>query len=49
VNLARDPLNITLILDFVLFKDLDRDLLSCEDMRPKADLAESTLPQRSTF
>jgi hypothetical protein len=49
VYLSSDPLNVRLILDLVLLKDFNGNLLASLDVRPEAHLAESALAKRPTF
>ena len=49
VDLPCNSLHITLILNLVLLKDLNRNLLACNEVCAEAYLAECALPQRSTY
>ena len=49
VNFAGHALHIRLIFDLVLLKDLDRNLLPCEDVRSKPYFPESPLAKRPPF
>jgi len=48
-NLARNSLNILLIVYFVLFKDLDSHLFSSEHVGALFDLAESALSKSLAY
>jgi hypothetical protein len=49
MNLASHALHICLVLDFVLFKYLNRHFLPREDVRAESHFAESALPEGPTL
>ena len=49
VDLSRHPVDIRLVLDLVFLKNLDGDLLACDQMRAEAHLTESALAERATY
>jgi len=49
VYFSRHSLHIGLVLDLVLFQDLDGYFLSSENVRAQAHLPEGTLPEGPTF
>ena len=49
VNLSRHSLYVTLVLNSVLFENLDGDLLSRDRVRSNSDLTESSRAQRPAY
>jgi len=46
VDLSRDALHITCVLDLVLFEDFNGNMFACESVSAHADFAERALSQR---